>query len=206
MSRLNDQVERFNRRVMGFHTRCIRIEREFIRRRLKITDVELVYCSGFLSIYSQWEALLEEILYEVVCGNTSKRPGNYRHAIFRSRRHFEKVLLFPEKAYLSIHDLKRAESLAALFVNNGRPISAVTQRNRTLLEQATRIRNAIAHDSSVAKKKFREGVPGVSALPRPKRTPGAFLRHEFRQQPSQRRCEVYFTAFRNAATEIARAW
>ena len=171
-----------------------------------ITDVELVYCSGFLSICSQWESLLEQVLYEVVCGKASKIPGNRRHATFRTRRDLEKVLLFPEKAYLSIPNLKRAEALAALFVNEGRPISAVTERNQTLLEQAMRIRNAIAHDSSFARKKFREGVPGVRALSPAKRTPGAFLRHEFRQQPSQRRCEVYFAAFRDAATEIARAW
>ena len=206
MSPLGNRVERFGRRVMVFHTRCIRVEREFFRKRLMITDVELVYSSGFLSICSQWESLLEEVLYEVVCGKASKISRNRRHATFRNRRDLENVLLFPEKAYLSIPNLKRAEALAALFVNGGRPISAVTERNRTLLEQAARIRNAIAHDSSFAKRKFREGVPGVSALPPGKRTPGAFLRHEFRQQPSRRRCEVYFTAFRDAANEIARAW
>ena len=165
-----------------------------------------MYCSGFLSACSQWEALLEEILYEVVCGKASKISGNWRHATFKNRRYLEKILLFPEKGYLSIPNLKRAQELAELFINEGRPISAVSERNRTLIEQATRIRNAIAHDSSFAKRKFREGVPGVNSLPHKKRSPGAFLRHVFRQQPCQRRYELYFTAYREAAIEIANAW
>ena len=100
----------------------------------------------------------------------------------------------------------RAEELAALFIKRGLPFSAVSEPNCTLLQQAVRIRNAIAHESSFATEKFRASVPGVSALPRSKRSPGAFLRHEFRQAPSQRRYELYFAAYQTAAQEIAGAW
>lgn len=207
MSRLNDRVERFGRKIVGFRNQSLRIEKEFLRsKRLKVTDIEMMYCSGFLSVCSQWEALLEEILYEVVCGEESKTSRNRRHVTFKNRRYLEKMLLFPNKGYLSIPNLTRAQELAELFINEGRPISAVSENNRKLLKEATQIRNAIAHDSSFAKKKFREGVPGVSALPRQKRSPGAFLRHIFRQQPNQRRYELYFTAYRDAANEIANAW
>ena len=110
------------------------------------------------------------------------------------------------KNYLSIPNMKRADELAALFIKKGLPFSAVSDQNRTLLQHAVRIRNAIAHQSSFASKKFRTTVPGVSALPRPKRSPGAFLRHEFRKAPSQRRYELYFATYQSAAQEIARAW
>jgi hypothetical protein len=171
-----------------------------------VTDVELVYSSSFLSVCSQWESLLEAVLFETVCGEESQRHGNRRFASFEKRRHLEDLLLFPGKDYVSIPTLKRAEELAGLFINQGRPISAVSERNRTLLQQAVLVRNAIAHESSFAVKAFCAKVPGVSALPRAKRSPGAFLRHEFRQSPSQRRYEVYFAAYKSAATEIACAW
>ena len=206
LSRLADQARRFTRRVLRYHDRCVRIENVFRGGKLKVTDVELVYSSSFLSLCSQWEALLEEILYEVVCGEQSKRSGNVRYVEFKSRQNLRDVLLFPTRSYLSIPSLKRAEELAELFVKEGRPISAVSAANRSRLAEAVKIRNAIAHESDFARKKFREAVPGVSALPRSKRLPGAFLRHQFRQSPSQRRYEVYFAAYRSASTEIANAW
>lgn len=206
MSRLSDHADRFSRRVNRYHSCCVRIEREFARKRLLVTDVELVYSSSFLSVCSQWESLLQEILFEAVCGDESLRRENRRYATFLKRRHFEEVLLFPGKEYLSIPNLDRAEELAALFIKQGRPISAVSESNRTFLQQAVRIRNAIAHESSFATRQFQKSVPGVGALPRSKRSPGAFLRHEFRTAPSQRRYELYYAAYRSAANEIAVAW
>ena len=206
MSRLSDHVARFGRFVLRYRSCCSRIEHEFRRERLRVTDVELVYSSSFLSICSRWESLLEDILFEVVSGEESRKPGNRRNATFRTRKHLAHILLFPRKDYLSIPNLKHAEELAALFIDNGRPISAVTEPNRTLLQQAVWIRNAIAHESSFALEKFRTRVPGVASLPRTKRSPGAFLRHEFRVAPSQRRYELYFAAYQSAASEIAAAW
>ena len=203
---MSDHTERFDRRVLRYHRCCGRIEDQFHRKQLRVTDVELVYSSSFLSVCSQWESLLQDILYEVVCGEASRRRDNRRYVSFQRRKYLEDVLLFPSKDYLSIPNLKRAEELAALFISRGRPMSAVSESNRTYLEQAVRIRNAIAHESTFALEKFRSRVPGVSALPPSKRSPGAFLRHEFRKAPSQRRYELYYAAYRSAAKEIARAW
>lgn len=206
MSRLSNHADRFVRRVNRYRSCCVRIEREFSWKRLRVTDVELVYSSSFLSVYSQWESLLQEILFEAVCGDESLRRGNRRYATFLTRRHLEEVLLFPGKDYLSIPSLKHAEELATLFIKQGRPISAVSESNRTFLQQAVRIRNAIAHENSFATKLFQKSVPGVGALPRSKRSPGAFLRHEFRTAPRQRRYELYYAAYQSAANEIAAAW
>lgn len=79
-----------------------------------MTDVELVYTSSFLSVCAQWEALLEEILLEAVCGEESKKKGNINFVTFRHRNHLRNLLLFPSKSYISIESLKRAEELASL--------------------------------------------------------------------------------------------
>lgn len=206
MSRLVRHTDLFVRRVSSFRKRCARIERQFDNNRLLITDVELVYESSFLSVCSQWESLLRETLFEVVCGEESTKRGNTRVATFKSRSHFRRLLLFPDRDYIAIHSLVRAQRLASLFVAKGRPFSVVAEENRTHIQQAVWVRNAIAHQSSFAVKIFREKVPGVESLPTSKRMPGAFLRHEFRVSPTQRRFELYFAAFQSAANEIARAW
>jgi hypothetical protein len=82
----------------------------------------------------------------------------------------------------------------------------VSDHNRTLLQQAVLIRNAIAHESSFAMHQFRNKVPGVATLPHSKRAPAAFLRHVFRVAPAQRRVDLYFAAYQSAAREIAAAW
>ena len=139
-------------------------------------------------------------------GKKSRKSGNQRYAQFTSRQKLMDVLLFPDKDYISIPNLKRAEELAALFIQNGRPLSAVSASNRTYLQQSGWIRNAIAHESDFAMQTFQNKVPGVAALPLSKRSPGAFLRHEFRVSPTQRRYEIYFASFQSAAREVAAAW
>jgi hypothetical protein len=206
LSQLAKIADRFNRRVLHFRNCCARIERQFHRSTLLVTDVELVYTSSFLSVCAQWEALLEDILVEAVCGNNSKTRGNARLATFKHRNNLRNLLLYPGKSYISIENLKRAEELASLFVRNGQPFSAVTEANKTHIQQAIWIRNAIAHQSAFAIGVFRERVPGVVSLPTPKRWPGAFLCHEFRICPSQRRYELYFAAFQSASNEMAETW
>lgn len=206
MSRLASYANKFVRKVSRFRNCCTRIELQFANGGLRITDVELVYASSFLSVCSQWESFLETMLFEAVCGEKSHKPGNTRLVTFRNRRYLEKVLLFPEKDYISIPSIKHAEELASLFVTKGRPFSAIGDTNRNHIQQAVWIRNAIAHQSSFAVGVFRTKVPGVASLPRSKRSPGAFLRHEFRISPRQRRYELYFAAFQSAANEITQAW
>ena len=148
----------------------------------------------------QWQRLTA-----ILRSRCTKR-GNTRVATFKNRSHFRKLLLFPDRNYIGIQGLSRAQGLASLFVAKGRPFSVVAEPNRTHIQQAVLVRNAIAHQSSFAVKIFREKVPGVASLPTSKRMPGAFLRHEFRVSPTQRRFELYLAAFQSAANEIARAW
>lgn len=150
--------------------------------------------------------MLIDVIFDTVIGSKSRKPGNQRFAQFNSRQKLLDVLLYPNKDYVSIPNLKQAESLAALFVQDGRPISVVSEPSRTFIQQAAFIRNAIAHESDFAMERFQTKVPGVAALPKSRRAPGAFLRHQFRVSPSQRRYEIYFAAYQTAAAEIAAAW
>ena len=206
MNRLGEYAERFTRSIRRYADCCARMEKEHRLGRLRITDIELVYSSSFLSVCSRWETFLEGVLIECVCGVESSKPGNWRKATFRSRKDMSSILTHRGSPYLSVGTVEDAERLMVLLVNKGRPVSAVSEANRTLIGQATQIRNAIAHDSTKAKQNFREKVPGVRALANSRQTPGAFLRHEYRAHPNRRRYEIYFAAFQMAANEIGSAW
>ena len=207
MSRLDESAAKFSRTVIRYARCCERVEREFERgRKLRIIDVELLYSSCFASVFSQWEVFLEDVLLETVCGTKSRKRGNARYVVFQSKERFRGVILPEGVSYLSMATVEKAEALASRFVQEGRPISRVSPQNRTYIGHAVLIRNAIAHDSGAAKKKFKEKVPGVRALPSGKQQPGSFLRHMFRVGPNQRRYEIYFGAYRAAAGEIAAAW
>lgn len=206
MSQLDSVVDRFTRRLTNLDECCRRVEAQLSSGGLLIRDVELLYSSTFLTACSSWESLLEDVLYEAVCGAPSALKGNFRLATFKSRTHFRDVLRRPNKEYFSMTSVPEVVRTASLFINEGRPFSAITDPNRTLLQQAFWIRNAIAHQSDAALKTFRTKVPGATALPPHRRFPAPFLRVLFRTSPDQRRYEPYFAAMATAATEIRSAW
>lgn len=202
----SDGTAKLLKRIDRLGNCCLRLEKQFKSGRLRVTDVELVYSSSFLSIWSYWAAFLEDCLYDSACGPASPRKKKLRLVELSSRDALKKILLYPNKRYVGIDSLEDAEAIASLFIRDGKPFAAVSSPYRTLLQQAAWIRNAIAHQSDFAVKIFRDKVPGVSSLPIGRRTPGAFLRHEFRTSPTQRRYEIYSSAIKAAATEVQGAW
>jgi hypothetical protein len=206
LSRLSKDVEAFKRRVDRLLACCKRVETHLSAGTLGITDTELVYSSSFLSICCQWEGLLEQALLEAVCGSPSGNLSRQRLGTFRSKKHFRRALLHPNKDYIGLESLSKAIGLAKLYLPDGRPFSSVSASNQTYLGHCVLIRNAIAHQSDHAVIKFRSKVPGIATLPVRRRTPSAFLRHVFRQNPSQTRMDLYAAAFKSAATEIGAAW
>ena len=206
MPKLGKQVDRFTHSIARLAECCARVEGQYAASRLQLSDILLVYASSFLSACAKWEALIEACMFEAACGRPSTRPGNFRHVRFRSRQHLRELLLYPNRDYLPVQSVKAATEVTALLINEGRPISGISEPNRTHLQQAGWIRNAIAHESAFALRVFREKVPGVAAMLPNQRTPARFLRSEFRINPRQRRYELYFAAMSSAAREIRNSW
>jgi len=206
LAELKTFADSFRRHIDRLHRCTARLEQQLADKRVSITDVELLYTSAFLSVCARWGSFLEDSLVEVSCGRTSRFRANYRLAEFRSRSALRRLLLFPDKDYISLPSLKHATALAALLVNEGRPFSQISEANQTHIQQAGWIRNAIAHQSDYSLRLFRDKVPGASSLPHNRQRPGAFLRAIFRVSPTQRRYEIYFTAFKSAASEVLNGW
>lgn len=200
---LSESFQRHIDRLAG----CVeRLEKHLVNREVSVTDAELLYTSAFLSVCARWQSFMEDSIIEASCGRESRSRTNYRHVEFQSRAALRRLLLYPDKDYISLPSLKQGIAMASLLVNQGRPLSQISEPNQTHIQQAVWIRNAIAHQSDHSLRVFREKVPGVSTLPHPRRRPGPFLRTVFRSSPTQRRYEIYFTAFKSAAKEVMKAW
>lgn len=183
-----------------------RLEMLFDNHKVSVTDVELVYISAFLSACARWESFMEDTIIETSCGRGSRSQTNSRYVNFRSHAALRRLLLYPDKDYISLPSLKNGIALASILVKQGRPLSQISESNQTHIQQAVWIRNAIAHQSDYSLRMFRDKVPGVTSLPQRSRRPGPFLRTVFRSSPTQRRYEIYFTAFKSAANEVMGAW
>lgn len=203
---LQTGVARFSGYVRRVQRCCLRVEGEFGAKRLRITDVELVYSSGFLAVVTRWEGFLETSLFEAVCSPAPERLEQKRHLSVASRSHFQRLLFHPGRDYASLTTVRQARDTYELFLKGGGPFGAISEENQTFIQQAIWIRNAIAHSSESAARTFREKVPGVDSLPINRRQPSAFLRHEFRLSPPQRRFDLYCGAFLSAAMEMGDRW
>lgn len=196
----------FQRHIDRLANCARRLEMLLDNHEVSVTDVELVYMSAFLSVYARWESFMEDTIIEASCGRGSGSQANIRHVSFRSHAVLRRLLLYLDKDYIPLPSLKHGIELASILVKQGRPLSQISESNRTHIQQAAWIRNAIAHQSDHSLRIFRDKVPGVTSLPQRSRRPGPFLRTVFRTSPTQRRYEIYFTSFKSAANEVMEAW
>jgi hypothetical protein len=205
LARVPDTASAYQARISRLLDCLIRVERARDQRDLNSLDVDLLYESTFLTAVALFEVMLEDILVEAVCGPRGTRRGSFPLVTARSRDRFRTVLR-QGRAYNDFMPFNRAIDLATYYVNGAMPFSAVTASDRTLLSEISWTRNAIAHRSEAASKKFRESVPGVASLLRNRQRPGPFLRFQFRANPNQTRSDLYLGALGRISSEIALAW
>ena len=70
------------------------VEEQLELGNIRTTDAELVYTSSFLSVVARWEAFLEDLLLEAVCGTVPVKVKRLRFARFASRAHLRSDAFF----------------------------------------------------------------------------------------------------------------
>jgi hypothetical protein len=78
---------------------------------------------------------------------------------------------------------------AAAFFRGGYPFSNLVKADSKLLDRIILVRNAVAHQSRAARRRFEEEVIGTAPVLPIERTPGGYLRTVFRVAPDQTRYE-----------------
>lgn len=205
MPRPSELGDSYRSAVAHLRSCCERIEALLAKEALGIRDCELIYESAFLNAVARFEGLLNNLLEEFVCGSKSIRKEHYRLVSARSRTIYRKVLT-RGRPYVEMMPFDKSLEIAERFLNAGKPFADVDLADRNILRQAMLIRNAIAHRSDAAMRRFRQDVNGVEVLPSHRQFPGTFLRRTYRASPAATWNDLYLDTLEKVGAQLSMGW
>jgi hypothetical protein len=126
-----------------------------VRRQLKVGQLEALYESVYLRIFSAWESFIEDVLVRFMSGYSTPTyrpvlvPSCPRARSVRGAR----VHLYGSRNYLLWHDPTSSANRIARYIS-GSPVEVVIRSRQARLQAFAAIRHRIAHDSDDSKTKF----------------------------------------------------
>src|SRR3989344_5155784 len=165
-----------------------KISKLFIDGRIARRDVEQVYKGLFLEATVAFESFIEDLFLGLLTNRILPNSSFTAPKIVFSSRAVAMPIIFNGLYYDWLpyeHTRKRAKH----FFKDGYPFTVLASDDSDKIESFLCIRNAIAHKSTHAKKKFEDKVIGSTSLPPRERKVGAYLSGNFRSSPQQTRYE-----------------
>ena len=187
-SRSSTPADEFARRLSSSERTRKEVEKLFLRDELTLRATEHVYGAIFLSTVTSFERLLEDLFLGLLANRLRPRSNIRPRITFRSAL-VARDVVSGGKPYLSWFPYEWTEKRAQAFFTGGRPFTFLNAADKTFLHDLITIRNAVAHQSSHAMRKFEKRlISGTPLLPR-ERTPVGYLRSILRTGPVQTRYE-----------------
>jgi len=122
-------------------------KRPYISAKRRDSLTELAFLRAFLA----WERFLEESFILYLLGHQAPHgPAVRRHAFPPSHGAATEWLIPEGRHYAQWTDAATVRTRAERLFKSGRPFAPVLSGNQNVLEEARKIRNAIAHESSNA--------------------------------------------------------
>jgi hypothetical protein len=127
-----------------------------IRKQLKVPQLEALYESVYLRIFSAWESFIEDVLVRFMSGymTGTYQPVLAQGCIQSSSIRAARVSLYGPRGYALWYDPIRSADRVAQYVT-GSPLEAMLRQQHVQLKTFATIRHRIAHDSDDAKAKFK---------------------------------------------------
>ena len=145
----------------------------------KITrlDAEQAYRGAFLSFHSHVENTIEYLFIGLLRGRVNHRLGSVRALVSIPSDAVATRVVFGGRRYAdwlpyNQHTYDRSK----LYFASGKPFTLLDKPARRALDDLTVLRNALAHESSQAIRRFREEFTNGKALPPDQRRPAGYLR------------------------------
>lgn len=156
------------------------------------SDILLAYEGLFLRLVVAFESYLEAYLAELLDNaHTPSVTGFVRLVQFQTPAVREAVISALDD-YVAWLPMDRTIKVAALYLENGVPFSAVDSTGRSRIKQMLYIRNAIAHSSAHALSQFVDKVIGNAKLPISEQSPAGYLRGAVSSSPRTTRLNIFF--------------
>jgi len=133
-----------------------------IRQQLKVPQLEALYESVYLRIFSAWENALEELVVYFMAGYESQsyKPIAANGKLFPTLKS-ARAALYGSRDFLLWHNPKQvAERVESVLT--GCPVESVVQSSRLEIDRYAAIRHRVAHDSADAKEKFVAAAKAIT--------------------------------------------
>jgi hypothetical protein len=144
---------------------------------LRARELGLIYEATFLNLVITFEGFQENLFYSSLLGSVGM--ATVRPLVeFRHRAEAERFVQATERTpFLSWTKTRETIDRARRFLVGGRPFTRLDRRDRDtgVLRTAVVVRNAIAHQSGVARKEF-VSLAGSGMAPGSRRRPADYLR------------------------------
>lgn len=188
----NDLIRRFQRLD---HTRR-NMEQLFSQGLLSRHDIESVYEGLFIRSVIAFEEFLDKLFIGIMLQKYAYQRNSGSQVLPRVRIASPLVLreiLLNGRDYLDWLPYGKTEERAGIYLRGGRPFSELSTHDKDILKRVLFLRNAIAHSSSHAQRRFVAIVINTTPVISRERTPAGFLRSTIRINPVTTRFEVYLS-------------
>lgn len=188
-------------RLRRFDRARAKVERLLLKGHFTRHDAALFYEGIFLRTVTTFEGLMEDLFIGLLAGSVI--PGRNVSARVRFKSHaVARDVMLGGRAYVDWLPYHHTEKRAEAFFRGGLPFCHLEKNDKRELERIILIRNAVAHQSRDARKKFESKVIGTTPLLSAESTPAGYLRSVFRTAPNQTRYEEIANTFAILARKV----
>jgi len=177
MARLTKRLhESFALQLISIETTRNTMEELFYSGSLNMVDIEHVYAGLFMELFTNFEALLEELFFGIMEGTLYTRTYPILKKAIISPKNQIRHIVLGGKQYLNwLPYTDNTLIRAKLYILDGEPFCRLRASEVTKITSYHQIRNAIAHKSDNSMEKFNKSIANLTLLPR-ERTPTGYLR------------------------------
>ena len=177
MAKLTKRLnENFASQLISIESTRSKMEGLLVSRQISNSDISHVYAGLFMELFTDFEALLEQLFFGLLDGKLYTRTYPIAKIAKISPASEIKNIVHGGKAYVNWLPYKEQTLLRAkLYINAGEPFCRLTNPDITIITNYHTIRNAIAHKSENSLDKFNSIIAALPLLPSEK-TPTGYLR------------------------------
>ena len=168
--------QNFETQLISIEATRDKMEGLYVAGHINVSDIEHVYAGLFMELFTDFEALLEELFFGLLNGKLFTRTYPVIKKATISPITELKSIVFGGKAYVNWLPYKEYTlPRAKLYIDSGEPFCRLTASDINKISNYHVIRNAIAHKSENSLGIFNSIIAALPLLPAEK-TPTGYLR------------------------------
>lgn len=169
---------------------------------IEVADIEQVYVGLYLDIFTEFEAIIENLFLGLLTGSLYSRTYSIKRKAKIQPVSMTRQVIFMGRPYLDWLPYKdQTIPRARIYFDDGKPFTLLASSQESNLDDYCTIRNALAHKSDSARAKFERLTSGLPLLPHEK-SPAGYLRSRPYSTSKQTQYEIAILELANIANVL----